>query len=85
MQYFDESDGKSAFKVFVGEQLVDRWIADDHLPTTKPDAHSSTRHRVRGLALRPGDAIRIEAVADGNENACVDYVEINPAGNSANR
>jgi alpha-glucuronidase len=78
VQYFDESDGKSAFKVFIGEQLVDRWIADDHLPTTKPDAHSSTRHRIRGLALRPGDTIRIEAVADGSENACVDYFEINP-------
>ena len=79
VQYFDESDGKSTFKLFIGEQLVDQWIADDHLPTTKPDAHSSTRHRVRGVALRPGDAIRIEAVADGGENAGLDYVEINPA------
>jgi alpha-glucuronidase len=79
VQYFDESDGKSAFKLFIGEQLVDQWTADDHLPTTKPDAHSSTRRRIRGLALRPGDTIRIEAIADGNENACVDYIEINPA------
>jgi alpha-glucuronidase len=79
VQYFDESDGKSAFKLFIDEQLVDQWIADDHLPTTKPDAHSSTRRRVRGLALRPGDELRIEAIADGNENACLDYIEINPA------
>ncbi len=85
VQYFDESDGKSQFKLFVGEQLVDQWTADDHLPTTKPDAHSSTRHRVRGLALRPGDAIRIEAKANGSENADIDYVEIDPADNSANR
>ncbi|MEN3332258.1 MAG: alpha-glucuronidase [Blastocatellia bacterium] len=85
VQYFDESDGRSAFKLFVGEQLVDQWTADDHLPTTKPDAHSSTRRRVRGLALRPGDAVRIEATANGSEQAVIDYVEINPAETSANR
>jgi hypothetical protein len=34
-----------------------------------------------GVALRPGDEIRIEAVADGGENAPIDYVEINPAAN----
>jgi alpha-glucuronidase len=79
VQYFDESDGKSAFSLFIGEQLVDQWMADDHLPTTKPDAHSSTRHRVRGIALRPGDTIRIAAISDGGENASLDYVEINPA------
>ena len=79
VQYFDESDGRSAYKLFVGEQLVDEWLADDHLPTTKPDSHSSTRRRVRGLALRPGDVVRIEATSDGSENASVDYVEINPA------
>lgn len=79
VQYFDESDGKSTFKLFVGEQLIDQWAADDRLPTTKPDAHASTRHRVRGVALRPGDTVRLEAVADGGENAGLDYVEINPA------
>jgi alpha-glucuronidase len=79
VQYFDESDGKSTFKLFVGEQLVDEWVADDQLPTTKPDSHASTRRRVRGLALRPGDVIRIEATADGGEQAGIDYVEINAA------
>ncbi|MEN3332256.1 MAG: hypothetical protein V7641_1621 [Blastocatellia bacterium] len=27
----------------------------------------------------------IEGVTDGNEHACVGYIEINPADNSANR
>lgn len=85
VQYFDERDGQSRFKLFVGEQLVDQWTADDHLPTTRPDAHSSTRRRVRGLALRPGDQIRIEAAADGSEQAEIDYLEINPAEPAANR
>ena len=85
VQYFDESDGRSRFKLFVGGQAVDEWVADDHLPTTKPDSHSSTRRRVRGLALRPGDVIRIEAAADGGEQAGVDYVEINPAEKPVNQ
>jgi alpha-glucuronidase len=79
VQYFDENDGRSTFKLFVGEQLVDEWLADDQLPTTKPDSHSSTRRPIRGLALRPGDVIRITATADGSEQAGVDYIEINPA------
>ncbi|MFL6275318.1 MAG: alpha-glucuronidase family glycosyl hydrolase [Blastocatellia bacterium] len=76
LQYFDESDGRSTFKLLVNGQRVDEWLADEQLPTTKPDAHASTRHRVHGLALRPGDLIRIEATADGSEQACIDYVEI---------
>jgi hypothetical protein len=30
------------------------------------------------LALRPGDEIRIVAVADGQERAAIDYIEITP-------
>ena len=46
------------------------------LPTTKPNGDSSTRRRITGLALRPGDTIRIEGAPDGEERAAVDYVEI---------
>jgi hypothetical protein len=60
----------------VGEQVVDEWVADDHLPATKPGGDSSTRRRIRGLALRPGDEIRIEGIPDGEERAALDYVEI---------
>jgi alpha-glucuronidase len=76
VRYFDQNNGKSKFKLFVAGQLVDQWVADDHLPSSKPDAHSSTRRVVTGLALRAGDEIRIEAVADGGEAAGIDYVEI---------
>lgn len=78
VQYFDQNTGVSHFAVFVAGQRVDEWVADDSLPTKEPDAHSSTRHTTRGLALRPGDTIRIEGVAQGREKACVDYVEIVP-------
>ncbi|MGO9586252.1 MAG: alpha-glucuronidase family glycosyl hydrolase [Limisphaerales bacterium] len=85
VQYFDQTNGVSQFTLLVGQQLMDRWLADDLLPSRNvpslPNGHTSTRHTVRGVALRPGDEIRIEAVADGGENAPIDYVEINPATN----
>jgi alpha-glucuronidase len=79
VEYFDQNNGKSKFRVLVGEKVVDEWIADDHLPATKPGGDSSTRRRILGLALRPGDMIRIEGVPDGEEHAALDYVEIYPS------
>jgi len=85
VQYFDQTNGVSQFTLVVGKQTVDRWLADDLLPSRNvpslPNGHTSTRHTVRGVTLRPGDEIRIEAVADGGENAPIDYVEINPTPN----
>jgi alpha-glucuronidase len=76
VDYFDQNNGVSKFRVVVGSQVVDEWLADEHLPATKPNADSSARRRIPGLALRPGDAIRIEGVPDGEEHAALDYVEI---------
>jgi alpha-glucuronidase len=76
VEYFDQNNGASRFQVFVAGQLVDEWVADDNLPTKKPDGSSSTLRKIPGLALRPGDEIRIEGVADGNENAPLDYAEL---------
>jgi alpha-glucuronidase len=76
VEYFDQNNGKSKFRVLVGDRIVDEWIADDHLPATRPGGDSSTRRRIFPLALRPGDNIRIEGVPDGEEHAAVDYVEI---------
>ena len=76
VRYFDQNNGVSRFRVFVGEQLIDEWAADDHLPTRKIDSTSSSRRVIHGVALRPGDEIRIEGVPDGGEPAGLDYVEI---------
>lgn len=78
--YFDENDGVSQFKLYVGDQLVDRWLADDTLPHDLPSGHTSTRHKTPSLALRPDDIIRMEASSDRGEQATVDYLEIVPAG-----
>lgn len=76
IQYFDQNNGASRFKLFIASKLVAEWVAEDVLPTSKMDAHSSTRRRIRGLALHPGDEIRIEGFPDGGEGAPIDYVEI---------
>ena len=78
VEYFDLSNGVSKFKVSVNDQVVDEWRADMLLPGKEPSADSSVRHRIKGLALRPGDVIRIEATADGAERAPLDYMEVLP-------
>jgi alpha-glucuronidase len=76
VQYFDQANGISHFRLFVGNQVVDRWAASDRLPTQRIDSSSSTRRVVPGMALRPGDEIRIEGVPNGGEPAALDYIEI---------
>jgi len=76
VQYFDQNNGESKFRVFVGNQQVDEWIANDHFPATKPSGDSSTRRRIPGLALRPGDEIRVQGIPDGEEHAPLDYIEV---------
>jgi alpha-glucuronidase len=76
VQYFDQNNGKSRFRVLVGDKVADEWVADDHLPATKPGGDSSTRRVIPNLMLHPGDTIRIEGLPDGDEHAALDYVEI---------
>jgi alpha-glucuronidase len=80
VQYFDEEDGVSQFRARVGEQLIDQWQADQHVPTPSdlPNSHTSSRRTIGGVALRPGDVIRIEGAADRGERAGVDYIELLP-------
>ena len=81
VRYFDQIDGVSRFRLLVGDQLVDEWSAGDRLPTRRIDASSSTRRVVPGIALRPGDEVRIEGMPDGGETAALDYIEIRTEGN----
>jgi alpha-glucuronidase len=78
VQYFDQSNAVSRFRLFVGSQLVDEWAADDRVPErrAKVDSSSSTRRTLTGIALRKGDEIRIEGIPDGVEHAALDYIEI---------
>jgi alpha-glucuronidase len=81
VQYFDQQDGVSHFRVWVANRLVAEWAADDHLPTRKVDSSSSTRRVMPRITLRRGDEIRIEGVPDGRETAALDYTEVVPPHN----
>jgi alpha-glucuronidase len=76
VEYFDQNDGASHFRLSVTNQIVDEWTADGHLRTRKVDSSSSTRRVISGIALRPGDEIRVEGRPDGGEAAALDYVEV---------
>ncbi|HVP48441.1 MAG TPA: alpha-glucuronidase family glycosyl hydrolase [Bryobacteraceae bacterium] len=78
VQYFDERDGTSVYKLFVAGQDVAEWLANDDLPSDQPNGHTSTRKTVKGIRLRSGDEIRIKATTAAKDHADVDYVEITP-------
>lgn len=76
VQYFDQNNGASRFEIWIGDQLIDEWVADDRLPSSKINGSTSKSRIVRAVALRPGDEIRIVGAPDGGEAASIDYVEI---------
>jgi alpha-glucuronidase len=76
VQYFDLADGAARFRVYVNNQLVDEWVADDHLPARRLGGDASARRWIHGLALRSGDEVRIEGTPDKDDAAALDYVTI---------
>ena len=62
----------------MGKQVIEEWAADDLLPARKLDSSASTRRVVSGVALRPGDEIRIDVTPAGREKGALDYLEILP-------
>lgn len=81
IQYFDENDGASAFKLLLNGQDIDRWAATGSFPTHLPDGHSSARRKISNVPLRAGDELRILGKSDGKEKAVVDYIEISASKN----
>jgi alpha-glucuronidase len=76
LEYFDQANGVAKYRVWVNGQSVDEWAADLRLPSIRLDSTTSTRRTIAGIALRPGDEIRIEGVPDGGEVAALDYLEV---------
>jgi len=75
VRYFDQSNGISQFRVYLGNQLIAECSADGHFPATVPNADSSTRFRIRDITVKTDDELRIEGRPDGPEHAALDYVE----------
>ncbi len=76
VQYFDMPSGDAKFRMYVNDQLVNDWTADNHLPAIHLGGDSSTRRWISGLALRPGDTVRIDGLPNGDDHAALDYVAI---------
>jgi len=84
VEYFDQNNGVAHFRVRLNEQLINEWAGSNNIPTKKVDSSSSTRRSIPGIALRPGDTIRIEGLPDGGDVAALDYIEIVPFESGAN-
>jgi alpha-glucuronidase len=74
--YYDERDRVSSFRLKAGEKVIAEWKADNDLPTKSPNGHSATRVTFEGVRLDAGQALTLEGVPDGDEQAVVDYVEM---------
>ncbi len=76
VEYFDQANGASHYRVWIGKQLVDEWTADLRIPSVRLDSSTSTRRLIANVVLRPGDEIRIEGTPQGGEVAGLDYLEV---------
>jgi alpha-glucuronidase len=85
VQYFDEDDGVSKFRLFVNDREIDHWQADNHVPTPSitPNAHTSIRRTIPHVHLNKGDEIKLEGTADAGERSAVDYFEVIPIRSAA--
>ncbi len=83
VQYFDLQGGVARFTLKVNGQPIDSWLAVANLPSRHPNGDNSTRHIVPGVALKPGDALRVEGTPDKDDPAALDYVELMPASANA--
>jgi alpha-glucuronidase len=79
VQYFDLQGGAAKFSLLVNGRPIAMWSADAALPSKRPHGDNSTRFTARGVALKPGDVIRVEGMPDGSDPAALDYVEVVPA------
>ena len=78
VRYFDQNNGMAHFRALVATKVIAEWAATDRVPSRKIDSSSSALYAIQGIALRPGDEIRIEGTPDGGETAALDYIEMEP-------
>jgi alpha-glucuronidase len=76
VEYYDQNNGVSRFELLVNEKSVSAWSAADHFPSDQVNGHTSMRHVVEGIELKPGDVVRIKGWPDQGEKAPLDYVEV---------
>ena len=83
VQYFDFRHGVSTYGLYLNDNLLKEWRADNSLPGDRMNGDTSTRIVVHGITLRPGDVLKIEGHPDDGEPAPLDYIEISPVRTAA--
>ncbi|KAI2463355.1 glycoside hydrolase family 67 protein [Annulohypoxylon bovei var. microspora] len=83
--YYDLYEGKASWELFLNERSIGRWVGDneDRLGFTLTrgiDGHSATRITFKGVEIRKGDVVRVDAKANGRETAPLDYIAVLPPG-----
>jgi alpha-glucuronidase len=78
VQYFDLQGGIAHFALSVNSSPIALWAADARLPSRRPHGDNSTRITAQGVALTPGDLIRVEGTPDGADPAALDYIALEP-------
>jgi alpha-glucuronidase len=84
VEYFDLQGGVARFSLDVNGNPAASWDADAEFPSRQLHGDNSVRHTVRGVALKPGDVLRVEGTPDGKDPAALDYIELAPAANPPN-
>ncbi len=79
VEYFDQNNGVSHFRLRINGKPVADWAADLKLPSPKPDADTAARRTTYNVRLSSGDKLEIEGHPDGAEPAPLDYVEVSPS------
>ena len=69
----------STYGLYLNGNLLKEWRADNALPGDAMNGDTSTRITVSGIALKPGDTLKVEGHPDDGEPAPVDYLEIIPS------
>jgi hypothetical protein len=78
VHYFDENDGAAAYRLFVNDQQIDAWTADQDLGSASVSDKSRTSRRISGILLSNGDIVKLEGTSNDSEAARVDRLEFIP-------
>ncbi len=79
--YFDETDGEASYVIYLNDETLAEWIADQDFGTFDPDSQSLTTYTISDVSLSAGDTITIQGTAENYDYARVDLLEcINPVG-----
>ncbi|KAI2779950.1 glycoside hydrolase family 67 protein [Daldinia loculata] len=83
--YYDLYEGKASYELFLNDKSIGSWVGDneDKLGFTLTrgiDGHSATRITFKGVEVKEGDVVRVDAKANGRETAPLDYIAVLPPG-----